>query len=277
MENKKLREYAKLLVRVGLNVQKGQRMIISSPVECAPFSRLEDIYSLSLGLSVGSISEDVPGAQRRAALLELCRASEPDAEAPGRVDRLMEDTAGSLEAILARSAEGEAVRIWYSDEPDEACTFLWLLSRLDGLGDRRGPVGAVKLPRYEQREDGVVEEHTGWGDVRPESWQAFLPLERPASPASIRAAAHRWRELQEEDAPLRAVVNGRLSSVPEEFPEAVLIGQVLGRHRLGIGDGLVACRVEAMIRAGELEAVTQAAAEEAPYRRILRKKRPPSR
>lgn len=262
-------------------------------MRCARFSRLEDIYSLSLGLSVGSISEDVPGAQRRAALLELCRASEPEAEAPGRVDRLMEDAAGSLEAILARSAEGEAVRIWYSDEPDEACTFLWLLSRLDGLGDRRGPVGAVKLPRYEQREDGVVEEHTGWGDVRPESWQAFLPLERPASPASIRAAAHRWRELQEEDAPLRAVVNGRLSSVPEEFydsfirrelarmpeefREAVLIGQVLGRHRLGIGDGLVACRVEAMIRAGELEAVTQAAAEEAPYRRILRKKRPPSR
>ena len=50
---------------------------------------------------MGSISEDVPGAQRRAALLELCRASEPEAEAPGRVDRLMEDAAGSLEASPA--------------------------------------------------------------------------------------------------------------------------------------------------------------------------------
>ena len=36
----KLREYARLLVRVGLNPHPGQRMIISSPVECAPFSRL---------------------------------------------------------------------------------------------------------------------------------------------------------------------------------------------------------------------------------------------
>ena len=42
----KLREYARLLVRVGLNVQKGQRMVISSPVECAHFARLcgEEAY-----------------------------------------------------------------------------------------------------------------------------------------------------------------------------------------------------------------------------------------
>ena len=36
----KLREYAKLLIEVGLNIQKGQTLIISSPVECAHFARL---------------------------------------------------------------------------------------------------------------------------------------------------------------------------------------------------------------------------------------------
>ena len=36
----KLQEYARLLVRVGLNVQKGQDLIISCPVECAYFARL---------------------------------------------------------------------------------------------------------------------------------------------------------------------------------------------------------------------------------------------
>ena len=36
----KLQEYAKLLIEVGLNVQKGQTLIISSPVECASFARL---------------------------------------------------------------------------------------------------------------------------------------------------------------------------------------------------------------------------------------------
>ena len=32
----KLREYAKLLIEVGLNVQKGQAVVIRCPVEC-PF------------------------------------------------------------------------------------------------------------------------------------------------------------------------------------------------------------------------------------------------
>ncbi len=36
----KLREYAALLVETGLNVQPGQTLIISSPVECAYFARL---------------------------------------------------------------------------------------------------------------------------------------------------------------------------------------------------------------------------------------------
>ena len=36
----KLREYARLLVQVGLNIRKGQRIVISAPVECAAFARL---------------------------------------------------------------------------------------------------------------------------------------------------------------------------------------------------------------------------------------------
>lgn len=39
MENK-LYEYARLLVEIGANVQKGQTLIISSPIECAPFARM---------------------------------------------------------------------------------------------------------------------------------------------------------------------------------------------------------------------------------------------
>lgn len=36
----KLNEYAKLLIGVGLNVQKGQDVVINSPVDCAPFARM---------------------------------------------------------------------------------------------------------------------------------------------------------------------------------------------------------------------------------------------
>ncbi len=36
----KLQEYAQLLTQVGLNIQPGQTLVISSPVACAPFARL---------------------------------------------------------------------------------------------------------------------------------------------------------------------------------------------------------------------------------------------
>ena len=42
MENReaKLKEYAKLLIEVGLNVQKGQTLVLGSPIECAEFARM---------------------------------------------------------------------------------------------------------------------------------------------------------------------------------------------------------------------------------------------
>ncbi len=43
----KLKKYAELLIKVGLNVQKGQPVVISSPVDCADFARLcaEEAYN----------------------------------------------------------------------------------------------------------------------------------------------------------------------------------------------------------------------------------------
>src|SRR3712207_2633613 len=35
-----LKKYANLAVKIGVNIQKGQTLVISSPIECAPFTRL---------------------------------------------------------------------------------------------------------------------------------------------------------------------------------------------------------------------------------------------
>ena len=42
MENmeQKFQEYARLLVEVGVNIQKGQNLMIACPVDCAWFARL---------------------------------------------------------------------------------------------------------------------------------------------------------------------------------------------------------------------------------------------
>lgn len=45
--DKKLKEYARLAVRQGVNLQKGQTLLLRAPVECAPFARLiaEEAYA----------------------------------------------------------------------------------------------------------------------------------------------------------------------------------------------------------------------------------------
>lgn len=62
----KLREYARLLVEVGLGVEKGQTLVLSSPVECAPFARLcaSAAYDLDCGEVVMNWSDDYMTRER---------------------------------------------------------------------------------------------------------------------------------------------------------------------------------------------------------------------
>ena len=248
--------------------------------------RAQDVYGFSLCLSLGDISEKIPGPIRRQVLCAYCGFSPSVPGIGEQLDRWIDGGAETLRAVLERSAAGEPVRLWYSDQPDELCGFYWLLARLDGL-ESCGPVSAVKLPRWDQRDNSVVT-YTAWGDVPPEEWSRFLPLEQPVSPTLRRACANRWKELQKENAPLRTVLNGMLAGVPEdfydsfirrtlvrmerEFNESRLIGEVIGRCQLGIGNGLIHRRIQAMVDAGELEALSQAAEGDPVYRRMLRKR-----
>ena len=110
---------------------------------------------------------------------------------------------------------------------------------------------------------------------------------QPVSPIFCRSCAAHWQALQAENAPLRAVLNGRLVSVPEniyddfiireiatedeKFQEVMIVGRVLGKYQLGISDFWVAFRIEEMICAGKLEAVSAAPKDMPTYHRILRK------
>lgn len=144
----------------------------------------------------------------------------------------------------------------------------------------------VLVPEPE-RPGSVVASLTGWGEVEPPQFGRLAALGRPLPAGELRALARQWRLLQRENAPLRAVLNGRLLSLPEtiydpliwreieaqgkQFQEAVVVGRVLGRYQLGIGDGFCAQRIEAFIRQGLLQPVTEPGPDEAAYHRILRR------
>lgn len=246
-----------------------------------------DVYGFSLALSIGDISGSGMDSRRQRGLEKLYSIY-PDPGGETVAEELLKGAEANLREACDKAAAGEGLRVWYSGQPDELCGLYWLMDRLDGL-DNQEKIFLVRLPEWEEREDGTAVQMSGWGEVGPGEWGKYLPLQRPLPSVLRRQFAARWRELQEENAPLRAVLNGQLVSVrediyddfirreigkePEEFQEAMVIGRVLGKYQLGIGDALLAHRIEAMIAAGELEPVTQPPEDKPVYHRVLRKKK----
>lgn len=239
-----------------------------------------DVFCLPLGLSVGDIHRDVLGEERLAFLREFYVL--PGDEFRDVAEEMMNTARESLDAVLTRAKLGEPVRVWYSDNPDELCGFCHLMSCLSDEMDIR----AVKLPECAENENGYII-HSGWGEVLPEHFHRFLPLEVKITPVLRRMYATRWRDLCEENAPLRACINGRAASAREdlydfyilreinrageEFHEARVIGNILGRYQLKISDMLIARRIEKLVRDRKLIPLTEAGEDEPGYRRMLRK------
>lgn len=244
-----------------------------------------DVMPLDLAFSMGEIDEDDLGPKRRDALMRLMSVYPTIAEEV--VDEYLENGRKYLVEILTRAKDGEPLRIWGGRAPDEAAGLCWLMSHLRLQGLDKLDVTLVELPVFMEREDGTVVQYTGWGEVDPEDFGRFAQRGQKLPRNYMSALAFTWGRLREEDLPLRAMVNGQLVSVPEdfydsfilselalqeeEFVEAQLVGGVLGKYQLGIGDGLVALRVEKMIEDGLLVPTSTAQRGDPTYWRTLKK------
>ena len=248
--------------------------------------KTSDIYGFNLMLSVGDISENQPGIKRQQTLEHLYSVY-PHDEGRQAAEEILKRANEDLKAIRERAAAGEALRIWYSNQPDEICGLYWFMGQLNQWNVLDGLVSIVKLPEWEADEKGNILRKSGWGEMAPEGWYQYLALQKPVLPVFKQNCASYWQELQRENAPLRATLNGQLISAPEtlyddfilreiaaedeEFQEARVIGQVIGKYQLGIGDSWVALRIEEMIRAEKLETVTVGAKDMPIYHRVLKK------
>ena len=238
-----------------------------------------NVVCFPLVLSMGDISD--PISDKRAAFIQsTVPIPGPDFSDIGQTE--VNTARESLNKILAAIEDGQPIRIWYSQNPDELCGLCHFLTLLPQNADIR----VVELPAYEVRENIIIT-YSGWGEVDPMELGSFLRLERPLTAIERRYFANMWRELARENGSLRAVINGRLCTVgtdfydhfilrelqkqPAEFREARLIGDILGRYQLGIGDSLIALRIEDFISRGMLEPFTQPGEDRPLYHRYLRK------
>jgi len=242
-----------------------------------------DVYSLEFALSLGSIAaKDFDAARQQ--VFAAAFSIFPEQSAGAKANEALAESYAALETVLQRAENGEALRIWYSMQPDELCGFYWLCAKLRRR--KHGAIHLVRLPMWRER-DGELVRYQGWGDVSPGEWGAFLPCAEEASDALLAHCAQHWQSLQEENAALRAVVNGQLASVgddfydsfllqeiaaqEDEFMEARLIAAVLGKYSLGIGDVLLHERMESFLRAGLFTVSCPAEDDHPVYRRRLRK------
>ena len=120
------------------------------------------------------------------------------------------------------------------------------------------------MPEYQVRQDVLIS-YQNWGEVASEEFSSFLSYEKTVSIDERQYYAIAWSKLREENSPLRAVVNGRLLSVPESFydfliwesitkkpvKENELIGNLLGKNQISIGDMWYAKRIDTLIEAEE--------------------------
>ena len=235
-----------------------------------------DVVCFPLNLSMGDISK--PFSDERAEYLQ----STVLIGGPNFAEIGAELMATARRSLTRVQTAAEPVRIWTSRNPDEACGFCHILTCLPADADIR----VVELPQMEVL-DGEMRTYTGWGEISPYDLGRFQELERPLTEAERRSYTALWRELQSENGLLRAVVNGRLVSVgadfydgiilreikrqPERFHEGRLIGEILGRYQLGLGDSLIALRIEEFISRGMLIPATEPEDDRPIYHRFLLK------
>lgn len=244
-----------------------------------------DIFGFPLALSIGSIAGEDTLAGRVRVLERLYNVYSNGEERQAALE-IINAAKKSLEMLYQRIKLGEAVRIWYSNQPDEMCGLYWFISQLKLWKIDNIQIFAVKLPLWEEDGENIIQK-SGWNEVTPKEWNRYLKLQKPISTALIRSYAFCWQILQNEDAPLRAVLNGKLVSVSDtlydnfilneiaaecdEFHEVNVIGRVLGKYQLGIGDAWVALRIEEMIVAGKIKVISAAPNNRPGYNRILKK------
>jgi hypothetical protein len=227
----------------------------------------KDVAPLSLYLDIGDISDTLDmeaGMPVRKRALECLFG-----KYPGVPDEIWKTNQNTLSRLKEAKKTLEPVRLWVcAGNPAELCGLYFICFLMQ---DAAAPLSVVRVPEGIEKDGNIIVSYRNTGEISPEDMGKYTEYEQPVSPGQRIVYATSWSGLARENAPLRAVVNGTLMGVPEDFYDftlranipdgefriAQLIGRTLGLTP-GIGDLWLYLRVEAMLQKGELVMVSPA-------------------
>lgn len=116
----------------------------------------------------------------------------------------------------------------------------------------------------------LPEEMPSWSLVPSNKYPEYLCFEKQLDLKTKLFYSNKWINLRKENAPLRAVVNGTLTSAREGFYDMFILSSigdekkfmadviinVLNTYRLGISDSLVYLRIMTMINQNKLQLIS---------------------
>lgn len=227
----------------------------------------KEVACLGFMLDIGDITVTVDSEYRKNLIYEMLYQDQWE-HRPEVLEELKETGnvyVKELEKLKVHLDKGGEIRIWYSDSPYARCGMCFLCYWMKKY---ENAVYAVKLPEYRRKGNAVIS-YQNWGEVLPEELEWFLQFQKKLSLIERLVYAHCWSELIEENSPLRAIINGQLVSVEEDFydfliwkrltrkpvKEARLIGDILGIYPIGIYDWWYGKRIDEFIEEGRIKVV----------------------
>lgn len=238
----------------------------------------EDVVCLGFILDIGNIKEPIDSPYRKNLIYSMY-AQNQYVKNP-EIDQELKLTGEVYLNELLRLKEylenGETIRVWYSDTPYSICGFYSLCQILQKY---KNEIHIVKLPEYMVRKTSIIS-YRNWGEVSAEEFAEFLTYESVLTKEEVRMYAQLWTELTEDNSPLRAMINGKVTGVSEDFydfliwkrltrkpiKEARLIGDILGCFQIGMGDWWFARRIEHFIQQDKIKVINDS---ENKYARVI--------
>ncbi|WP_187117483.1 DUF3658 domain-containing protein [Lentilactobacillus hilgardii] len=222
------------------------------------------ILTLPLSLDFGNI-KTANIVRTRASFLEELSRNTHGYSVKEEIQKIR-DNLSFLEVLIE---SGTSFRIWWTNKAADYCGFIWLCDRLKTVENE---VEQIKVPTLFPRENQtLLEINEGLSGLSCDLIDEFKLFERQQKlSASIRRDySYMWQELQEENQPIRVLINDHLLSQPVTFYDKFiyqqtsktdfteldrLLGKIVLHYGVGILEGWYWYRIEKLIDEEKLEA-----------------------